>query len=78
MTRAKFRHHVIEHIWRAIRASFFLTALIIWVNQDGMQTSDYVIIGLVVCAHLTEQFHGFICNKIAEVLHWASDFDLWE
>ena len=70
------KHHIIvEHIWRALRAFLLMMALLVWIAQDGMQSTDYIVISLVFIAHLAEQFHGFICNRIQRVVGWIEDFN---
>lgn len=73
------RHHrIVEHIWRGLRAILLLTAIVIWLAQDGYQTSDLVILLLCFCAHLCEQLHGLICIIIESMLHYKHDFNKWE
>jgi hypothetical protein len=78
MSEQQRKHLYTEHIWRAIRASLLFLAMLIWIAEDGISVSDMVVIGLVTVAHLTEQFHGFICNRIERLFGWKEDFEDWE
>lgn len=71
-------HYIVEHIWRALRASLLLLAMFIWLLQDGFSFSDGIVLTLGFLAHLTEQFHGYICKRIERILKWKEDFNDWE
>ncbi len=77
MTTEQAHHWIVEHIWRFLRASCILIGMVIWLSCDneGMIWTDWVVLGCGVLAHMTEQFHGFLCNRIAKVLHWKQDFN---
>ena len=70
-------HYLTEHIWRAIRAFLLLLAVSIWILQDGFQFTDVIVVVLCFLAHLTEQFHGRVCNMIEGMLGWRKDFNDW-
>lgn len=78
MSEEQRQHFLVEHVWRAIRASLLLIALFIWITQDGISQSDLLVIFFACLAHLTEQFHGFLCNRIQRFLGWVEDFSDWE
>lgn len=78
MTKQKRRHYITEHIWRAIRAILLIIAVLIWLFQDGWSNSDWLVLLFCFIAHLTEQFHGLICNTIEKILNWKCDFNNWE
>ena len=77
MTTQEQRHYLVEHIWRFLRASIIMAAMILWISQDGWSGTDWMVVGLGVLAHLCEQFHGLICNRIEKLLHWTQSFDRW-
>lgn len=72
------RHAIVEHIWRAMRASLLFSALVVWLLQDGFGGTDWLIVTLCLSAHLTEQFHGLICVWIEKLLGWDIDFDKFD
>ena len=75
----RLRHKIIaNHLWRSLRALLLLLAVLIWLLQDGFTYSDVIILGLCLTAHLVEQLHGYICNRIEKLLGWNMDFKDWE
>lgn len=76
---SRYQHKIIvEHIWRLLRASFIITATALWVSIDGITGTEWTVFGLVFAAGITDQFKGFIENRLSSMLGWAKDFKDWE
>ncbi len=75
MSEQQRKHYLVEHIWRALRASLLFAAVVVWLYTVH---TEWVILTLCFLAHMTEQFHGKICNLIEKLLGWDPDFDEWD
>lgn len=70
------RHKKVVHIWRALRAGFALTGIVIWLLQDGFQPLDAVILGLAGMSAFLDQAFGLVCRVIEKVLGWKLSFSV--
>jgi hypothetical protein len=77
MTHEQKHHYITEHIYRIIRATLLICAAVVWLLQDGMTSTDYLILAILILAHVLESIHGLVCIGIQKLLHWRVDFIKW-
>lgn len=75
MSKEQLHHWIIEHLWRALRASLLLTVFLIWRYTDD---NYHLAAVFMFMALFVDQLHGYICNKIQRLLNWKQDFSEWE
>lgn len=69
----KYQYCIIEHIWRALRATFVLAGTALWL--DWTEPKSCIIFGLFFIAGLVDQFHGYIGHRLEIMLGYIEQHE---